>query len=160
MAHVSGWALKCVVSGGQTGVDRGALDAAIHVGLLHGGWCPHGRLAEDGVIPARYRLQETAEAAYRFRTEWNVRDSDGTLILFKQRVYGGTLLTHRFTLKYGKPCLLVDLAGDGDQADIITWLRNHRIEVLNVAGPRESSLPGITAEALDLLVGIFARCRD
>src|SRR5688572_12994856 len=88
-----------IVSGGQTGVDRGALDAAIALGIEHGGWCPRGRLAEDGQIPRRYQLTETKTSKYRERTERNVLDSDGTLILFRALLSGGTELTRRLAVQ-------------------------------------------------------------
>lgn len=132
-----------IVSGGQTGVDRGALDAAIELGLEHGGWCPQGRLAEDGVIAPQYRLQEVESPEYPVRTERNVVDSDGTLILYRARLLGGTELTRRLAVKFKKPLLLVNLADAVDPAAIRRWLARNEIRVLNVAGPRESNCPGI-----------------
>lgn len=158
--------LSKVVSGGQSGVDRAALDAAIDAGLPHGGWCPQGRLAEDGPISPRYNLVETDQADYRFRTECNVIDSNGTLILYCRQLSGGTLLTSRLAETYQRPCLLVDLARRPVVAEIVGWLKEWRIEVLNVAGPRESTQPGIYRRALRLLAELFAvvpkrrrRCR-
>ena len=101
--------LKKIVSGGQTGVDRTALDVAIQLGLEHGGWCPRGRMAEDGRIPECYQLTECAEPDYRLRTEQNVIDSDGTLILFHEPLTGGTRLTRRFARKHIKPYLPLPL---------------------------------------------------
>ena len=100
--------LKKIISGGQTGVDRGALDAALHLGVAAGGWCPKGRLAEDGPIPARYPLAETGSAAYEERTALNVMDADATLILASgpggpKSLKGGTLATHRKAEESGKP---------------------------------------------------------
>lgn len=132
-----------IVSGGQTGVDRGALDAAIAVGIEHGGWCPLGRVAEDGVIPADYRLREAESADYPVRTERNIADSDGTLILFHSRLFGGTDLTRRLAVKLGKPYLLVNIAETPDPSSVAPWLQENQIRVLNVAGPRESNCPGI-----------------
>jgi hypothetical protein len=151
-----------IVSGGQTGVDRGALDAAMEIGIPHGGWCPRGRLAEDGRIPDRYLLQETRSPEYRARTEQNVIDSDGTLILFRQRIVGGTELTRRLARKHRKPLLAVDLddarmaAGAFDVEQVLAWLVRHGIGVLNVAGPRESSSPEITAAATAFVRELFA----
>lgn len=130
-----------IVSGGQTGVDRGALDAAIALGLAHGGWCPRGRRAEDGVIPPQYRLQECDSPAYHIRTERNVQDSDGTLILFRGHLSRGTSLTQEFAQKHRKPCLLINLGREPSVAAARDWLTKHRIAVLNVAGPRESWAP-------------------
>ena len=135
--------LTRIVSGGQTGVDRGALEAAILLGISHGGWCPLGRRAEDGPIPPRYKLEETESANYAVRTRQNVVDSDGTLVLCRGPLQGGTELTYRLARHYSRPCLLVDLQSDPDLAEVRQWLTDNLIEVLNVAGPRESSHPGI-----------------
>ncbi len=98
-----------IVSGGQTGVDRAALDVAIAIGIAHGGWCPAGRLSEDGSIPSRYELRETDSHEYPVRTEQNVIDSDATLILYEGRLKGGTLLTQRICRRLGKPQLSVKI---------------------------------------------------
>jgi Circularly permutated YpsA SLOG family len=132
-----------IVSGGQTGVDRAALDVALELGFPCGGWCPKGRRAEDGTIPERYPLQETPTDAYPERTEWNVRDSDATLILTRGKPDRGTALTVKLARRLKKPYRIVDLAA-ADAADAIhTWLISQRVTTLNVAGPRESSQPGI-----------------
>lgn len=135
-----------IVSGGQTGADRGGLDAAISLKIAHGGWCPHGRLAEDGVIPTRYRLRETPEADYDERTRLNVLESDGTVLFTYGEPQGGSRLTAEVAVAAGKPLLRIDLAAteedDGAQ-NLRNWLRLHRIETLNVAGSRESEAPGI-----------------
>ena len=136
-----------IVSGGQSGVDRGALDAAITLGITHGGWCPRGRLAEDGPIPEQYRLTETDSPEYAVRTERNVVDSDATLILYRDQLRGGTELTRQLARKHGKPCLPVDLNDPPDVREVSDWLNAHEPEVLNVAGPRESQSPGIGAQA-------------
>jgi hypothetical protein len=145
-----------VVSGGQTGVDRAGLDAAIDLGVPHGGWCPRGRLAEDGRIPDRYQLEETASALYWVRTEQNVVDSDGTLILFRQELVGGTHLTHRMAVKHGRPFLLIDLEDTPDVRAVRNWIDDECIDVLNVAGPRESSSAGIHRQARDFLLQALA----
>jgi hypothetical protein len=141
-----------VVSGGQTGVDRAALDVAGELRLSSGGWCPRGRRAEDGTVPARYRLRETPSAAYTQRTEWNVRDADATLILHRGPLRGGTALTIRIARRLRRPFLCVDLAKAPDPALVHDWLRAHGVRVLNVAGPRESQRPGIHAEARAFLL--------
>ena len=145
-----------IVSGGQTGVDRGALDAARQLGIRHGGWCPRGRLAEDGTIPAVYQLRETSSADYHVRTLRNVLDSDGTLILYRNALSGGSELTYRIAEKHNKPFLLMDLGAD-PAADLVRrWLHETRIVTLNVAGPRESSAPGIAAAAAEFLARVLA----
>lgn len=133
-------------SGGQTGVDRAALDAALAAGVPVGGWCPLGRRAEDGPIPARYPLRETPTPNYAERTQWNVRDADATLILTRGTPTGGTATTLEATDALGKPRFVVDLKREMDVAPAATWLRASGATVLNVAGPRESTAPGIYAD--------------
>lgn len=145
-----------IVSGGQTGVDRGALDAAIKLGIAHGGWCPRGRLAEDGTIPPRYRLAETDSPEYRVRTQQNVIDSDATLILYRGRLQGGTELTRQLAEKHHKPCLLVDLDHPCRPEEVRQWIAQSAAETLNVAGPRESQQPGISTTASQFLQTLFA----
>lgn len=147
-----------IVSGGQTGVDRAALDAAIALDIPHGGWCPRGRLAEDGPIPARYQLRETDSPDYAVRTERNVLQSDATLILCRGRPRGGTELTLRLARQHGKPHLVVDLsAADSPDAEAIRrWLSDESVATLNVAGPRESQSPGIAHEAGQLLQQVLS----
>jgi hypothetical protein len=143
--------LERIVSGGQTGVDRAALDAALAAGVAVGGWCPRGRLAEDGAIPERYPLRETASADPAQRTEWNVRDSDGTLILHRGPLAGGTALTADLARRAGRPLLLLDLDAPPPVVEVQAWLRERGIRVLNVAGPRASEAPGIGAMAAGLM---------
>jgi hypothetical protein len=136
-----------LVSGGQTGVDRAALDVALELGLPCGGWCPKGRRAEDGPLPEHYPLRETASADYPTRTALNVRDSDGTLILTCGESDRGTALTARLAERYRKPYLALDLTRRPDPQEVRTWAAAHGVRVLNVAGPRESSQKGIYEEA-------------
>ena len=146
-----------IVSGGQTGVDRGALDFAIKHGYIHGGWAPHGRLAEDGVIPAKYQLTEIAEGGYRQRTRSNVADSDATLIVNLGELDGGTLATQVFAEKSGKPCLVVQAdpgISEGMVNSVLAWLRQHDVKILNVAGPRESKRPGICRLTSEMLTAV------
>jgi len=152
--------LARIVSGGQTGVDRAALDAAISADLAHGGWCPAGRRAEDGVIDGKYELTETRSSEYAARTERNVLDSAGTLILVRGKLSGGTELTYRLALRHGKPCLVVQLDEAACVDAVCAWLDRHAIDVLNVAGPRESTCPGIYQQASDLLEKILAAGRS
>jgi len=135
-----------IISGGQTGVDRAALDAALELKLDCGGWCPKGRIAEDGVIAAHYPLQEMPHTSYSQRTRRNVLDSDATLIIYAGELEGGTKQTLDYCYTHDKPCCLVDLAEtDIDQAvtRINTFIRECKVVILNVAGPRASKQPAI-----------------
>jgi hypothetical protein len=148
-----------ILSGGQTGADRGALDAALAAGLPCGGWCPRGRRAEDGTIPDRYPLRETPTAEYPQRTAWNVRDSDGTVILHQGRVDRGTALTERLARRQGRPVLRLDVRS-GPPAELVAWIEAKRIVRLNVAGPRESRAPGLQADVTRFLREVFALVTD
>lgn len=140
-----------VISGGQTGVDRAALDAALKLGIPCGGWCPKGRRAEDGPLAGRYPLCETPSDAYAQRTAWNVRDADGTLVLTQGAVTGGTADTVAFAARLHKPYLVIDVTKRPSAITVRDWGRRHRIRTLNVAGPRESKSPGIYAQAAAFL---------
>jgi hypothetical protein len=147
-----------IVSGGQTGADRAALDFALEFGLAHGGWCPCGRRAEDGVIDERYKLQETPSSRYDQRTRWNVRDSDATVVFsIAREVSGGTALTLAIAEQQGKPYLhLASEAvaeGELDPArTLLDFLAEHRVSRLNVAGPRASQEPLVAAFVRGVLV--------
>jgi hypothetical protein len=151
--------VRRIVSGGQTGVDRAALDVAIELGLAHGGWCPLGRKAEDGPIDVRYNLRETSSPKYHVRTRRNVLDSDGTLILYRGELTGGTELTLKYAREHGGPCRAVDL-GEVNLAAVRRWLVDHAIATLNVAGPRESTAPGVYEEARKTLLAILQSGRS
>jgi hypothetical protein len=141
-----------VISGGQTGVDRAALDVALELGLPCGGWCPKGRLAEDGRIPDRYPLTEMPTANLPARTRANVAEADATLILTEGGPTGGTKLTFDLARDSGKPYLLLDLWPALDWFTAARdWLIAHVPSVLNVAGPRESRRPGIHGRAVAFL---------
>lgn len=144
-----------LVSGGQTGVDRAALDAALTLGIPCGGWVPAGRRAEDGRLAARYPVCETPTRRYAERTLWNVRDSDATLILTVGPPSGGTALTVRYAARLGRPCRVVDLGGAADAEGVRAWLAEESVAVLNLAGPRESTTPGIYERAFAWLVDLL-----
>ena len=146
-----------IVSGGQTGVDRAGLDAGMEAGLPVGGWCPKGRLAEDGVVPEKYPLIEMGSASYTSRTEQNVIDSDGTLVLNRGKLSGGTKRTVEFAIKHNRPYLTVQLDDEPNVEAIMEWVKAQSIRTLNVAGPRESKCPGIYMESIDLLKSLLKR---
>ena len=141
-----------IVSGAQTGADRAGLDWAIASGLPHGGWCPKGRRCEDGLIPDMYALQETPSARYQQRTEWNVRDSDATVVFtLTDRLDGGSRLTAELADKLGKPWL--HFRPGVHTKYLAQFAERHTVKRLNIAGKRESSAPGIyrfTLESLQL----------
>lgn len=148
-----------IVSGAQTGVDRGALDAALAHGAACGGWCPEGRLAEDGTVPERYPVRELPGAGYIERTLKNVIDSDGTLILYERRFDGGTALTAAYCAEHARPVLLLDLAGTTPaetERQVVEFIFNQDIAVLNVAGPRESKWPHGRDRARCVIAGVLA----
>lgn len=148
-----------VLSGGQTGVDRAALDVALELGIPCGGWVPRGRLDERGRIPDRYpNLRETATPEWSERTEANVRDSDGTLIISRGPLTGGSRHTAVVAGRTGRPHLHVDLdeLSEEDAVEAVrAWLRAEDVDVLNVAGPRASKDPGLYDRAVSLLRRVF-----
>ncbi|MFV0444617.1 MAG: putative molybdenum carrier protein [Planctomycetaceae bacterium] len=147
-----------VISGGQTGVDRAALDAALLAGLTISGWCPRGRRAEDGPISSRYALHETPSPGYAERTRWNVRDADATLVLTAGPPTGGTSLTCAAARIQQRPYLVIDsrVTATDDAIDMIrTWIEHVGIQVLNIAGPRESTSPGMYDWARSVLTQLF-----
>ena len=146
--------LERILSGGQTGVDRAALDWAIANGIEHGGWCPQGRRAEDGRIAEQYHLKETPESKYAQRTEWNVRDADGTLLIsLHPKLQGGTKQTLEFARRWKKPYLRVSRTVPLaiNVAALRTFLHEHAISALNIAGPRESEEAGVGEFVRELL---------
>jgi hypothetical protein len=151
--------LARIISGGQTGADRAALDVAIALGIEHGGWCPRGRRAEDGPIDRRYRLRETESASYPVRTEKNILDGDLTALITRGEPTGGSALTAELARRHGRPLLWIDLeatsVADG-AARLRAAIADNRVAVLNVAGPRESTTPGIGALVKQLLEAALA----
>lgn len=160
-AQLHTWVMRCgmrltrIISGGQSGVDRAALDSAMEWAIPHGGWCPKGRLAIDGIIDAKYQLTETPSTAYPQRTEWNVRDSDATLILSWGPPDGGTALTASLARQMNKPLHIVDLLQPPPVADIWRWLNRYKVAILNIAGPRHSKHEGIYDAARNYLDDLF-----
>jgi hypothetical protein len=140
-----------IISGGQTGVDRAALDVAFALGLPHGGFCPRGRRAEDGVIPHQYQLEELDSEDYAVRTERNVIEADATLILYQRRMTGGTLLTFNLAKKHHKPHRTIRLDRHYDPQRILDWINETPIGTLNVAGPRATTDPEIYERAATFL---------
>lgn len=151
-----------IVSGGQTGADRGGLEAAIALGIAHGGWCPQGRRAEDGVIPARYQLRESDSPSYGERTRRNVVDSDATVLFSRGAPAGGSELTAAIARELGKPLLELDTRFVVTQPQeaahrLRSWLAQHAVATLNVAGSRESEAPGIQALVSKFLSAALGR---
>ena len=156
--------IEKIVSGGQTGADRAALEVALELGIATGGWVPRGRLAEDGTVPKRYEgLVEAESDSYDERTERNVRDSDATIIFAFGPPIGGSALTRRLARSHEKPLLSLDLercTSDEAIAMVRKWLTEVRPRVLNVAGPRLSNEPriaGATAQILGAAIRLASR---
>lgn len=148
--------VETIISGGQTGVDRAALDTALQLDIPHAGWCPAGRLAEDGIIPEQYKLTETPTGNYLQRTEWNVRDSDGTLIICPTKLEGGTEATRRFATQYNRPCLVINPLQPPPIQSFRQWLQSNNIQRLNIAGPRASKQPEIYQLSRKCLLSLLA----
>jgi hypothetical protein len=155
--------IKKIISGGQTGADRAALDVAMALGIPHGGWIPRGRITEKGPLPEKYRLQEMPTDSYPERTEQNVIDSDGTLIVARGKLTGGTDYTRQMTLKHKKQLLGIDL----DQTDhynaaslVASWIKMRRIAILNVAGPSASKDRQIYSDVVTILERAIQILRD
>lgn len=147
-------AVKKIISGVQTGADRAALDCAIANNIPHGGWVPKGRNAEDGIIPETYEVQESPSKDYKRRTELNVRDSDGTLILTHGKLTGGSTLTLKYAQKHDKPCLHINLDETSESKaakQINQWINQNHIETLNCAGSRASKDPEIYSAMYNIL---------
>jgi hypothetical protein len=150
-----------IISGGQTGADQAALDAAIAVGLDYGGAIPRGRKTEAGPLPAKYRrMTELKSPLYRVRTRQNVLNTDGTLIFTYGLPTGGTGLTVRLAQQHDKPFLLVDLETSASAAALIlAWLKKVNPVILNVAGPRESEHPGTYQKVFSILQKVLPHKR-
>jgi len=150
--------LQKIISGGQTGADRAALDVAIETGISHGGWVPRGRKTEKGRLPLRYHLKEIQSIDYAQRTEFNVADSDATLLISHGILKGGSALTKTLATKHRKPCLHIDLdemSQDRAIEVIKLWLQVRGVRVLNVAGPRASEDPRIYEDVKNILRAVL-----
>jgi hypothetical protein len=156
-------ALEKIISGGQTGVDRGALDAALAIGFPCGGWCPADRRVEDGVIPERYPMSLLTERGYRLRTLKNVQTSDGTAILFNQSLSGGTKLTRDMCIREKKPFIVLDamqISVDRAVKAIVRFIDENEIQIMNVAGPRASGWPEGYGFAIAVVGGVIGNAHE
>jgi hypothetical protein len=150
--------LSKIISGGQTGADRAALDVAIRFNIPHGGWIPKGRIAEDGPLPDKYQLQEMTTDSYPKRTEQNIIDSDGTLVISHGSLTGGSAFTRKMTKKHNKPYLHINLNKVPEYHAVFLvrkWMYENGVEILNVAGPRASKDPEIYKKVFDIIKGVY-----
>jgi hypothetical protein len=150
--------LKKIISGGQTGADRAALDFALKRKIPHGGWVPKGRIAEDGPLHKKYKLTEMLTDSYQDRTEQNVIGADGTVIISHGKLTGGSAYTQEMAKKHARPCLHVDLNKHAvlpAALEILNWIDEHGIKVLNVAGPRASKDPKIYKLVKEILESLL-----
>ncbi len=146
-----------IISGGQTGVDRAALDFALNYGIPCGGWCPKGRIAEDGIIPEKYPLKETETKDYAQRTYRNVKNADGIIVLIRNNIDRGTGTTIDFAEQLDKPLYLVHLTMNiqDQQLGVFNWFIDNKIKKLNIAGPKESHSPGIYKLTYEFLESLY-----
>ena len=155
--------IEKIISGGQTGADRSALDFAIDNNIPHGGWIPKGRITEAGQLPDKYHLQEMATTSYDIRTEQNVIDSDGTVIVSHGKLTGGSALTQTFAIKHHKPRLHLDMNKTTiteAAGSLNNWIEKSKIKILNVAGPRASKDNKIYQVTKDILEAAFIKDKD
>ncbi|THB78538.1 MAG: molybdenum cofactor carrier [Desulfobulbaceae bacterium] len=151
--------LSKIISGGQTGVDQAALDAAISSECAYGGWLPAGRKTEAGPLSTKYQMEVMGSANYADRTKKNVQDADATLIISNGPLTGGSALTERIARDLSKPCMHIDFTqfqGDHSLKQVALWLAAEDVAVLNVAGPRSSSDPGIYQRARSFIEKLLA----
>ena len=149
-----------IISGGQTGVDRAALDVAIKLGIDYGGFCPKGRLAEDGVIPYKYVLEEIKSFKYSKRSLANVKLSDASLVIYQGILSGGTLKTIEYCKQHNKPVFAINLLETLNRirVNFNNWIHNNHVTVLNIAGPRESEAP-VYDMSFSLLMGLLSKLK-
>ena len=155
--------LKKIISGGQTGADRAGLDTAIAKGIPHGGWIPKGRKTEDGLLPDKYNLSEMTTKSYPKRTEKNILDSDGTMIISHGKITGGSSLTRKLAKQHVKPWIhldMNDLSIKEAAEQLSRWITGHNIKTLNVAGPRATKDLAIHMKASEVLDGCIDRLMD
>jgi hypothetical protein len=153
--------IEKIISGGQTGADQAALDAAIKLGIPHGGWIPKGRLTEGGPLSDKYNLIEMPTGSYPERTKKNIRESDGTLILSRGRLTGGSGYTEKWAIKYGKPMVHIDLSSVTPFAAAVLindWIVDYDIKVMNVTGPRAGKDSKIYQSTLDIIESVLFLC--
>jgi len=146
--------IKKIISGGQTGADRAALDVAIKLNIPHGGWIPKGRKTEDGILPDKYHLKEMPTGSYPKRTEQNILDSDGTLIISHGKLTGGSALTRKLAKKHERLWIHADmdkLSVSDAVKTVRSWINRNSIQILNVAGARASKDPEIYKVTFQLL---------
>lgn len=151
--------VKKIISGGQTGADRAALDAGMESGIAIGGYCPRGRMAEDGPINIRYPLDEI-DGGYDDRTKRNVEYANGTVVFYDSHLYGGTKATVDFCIELAKPHLLIDIDQQSIHSSaktVASFIRKYKVQVLNVAGPRQSNCPDIYKYVHDTMIIIIAK---
>lgn len=152
-----------IISGGQTGVDQAALQSALICGKDIGGWCPPGRVCESGIIPREFSMQETPFECSKYaldiprslRTEWNVRDSDATLVLNTSLIDIGLAWTIECGFRYKKACKVFNPFDDNASQDILRWLKLTQPQILNIAGPSEGNLPGVFNRVKMILIDVF-----
>jgi hypothetical protein len=150
--------IEKIVSGGQTGVDQAALDAAIKLGIPYGGWIPKGRKTENGPLPEKYNMREMPTSTYSHRTEQNVIDADGTLIISHGRLTDGSEYTRKMAMKHNRPWLHIDISKRAKfhaATSIVSWIAENSIRILNVAGPRASKDPEIYLDALNIIESAY-----
>ena len=152
--------IEKIISGGQTGVDRASLDAALEAGIEIGGWCPAGRDAEDGPIAEKYPLQTTDHLDHTVRTENNVRDSDGTLAIYRQHLQGGTAYAVEMARHLGRPVLAIDIDSPPPISTVVDWVNEHQLRVIHIGGERESTSPGIYTQAKSFVADFLSACRQ
>lgn len=143
-----------IISGGQSGVDRAALDFALQNNISCGGWCPEGRMAEDGIIPSKYPLKETNSDEVSVRTYKNIEWADGTLIIHSTQIDQGTQTTIDDSIQLKKPYFIIDLNETINTIAFSNWIDSNKIRILNIAGPRESNSKGIYVLAYKFLESI------